>query len=405
MSKKIIKNLKKIREVEQIGRPSVEWCAQNREILLHQINPAGKTSENSFLSYYFQFFSQSLQNYILRPALLAILVFGAYFGYSAVTLAAMASLPGESLYPIKILTEKVQLATTVSEENKVKLKMDFVSRRGEELKQVAKQPGNDQAKAIKVSSAVKNITTEVKKINESMNKIASTKSASNVIETAKRVDDKTLKIEKDIIEAHTSLSSEVKKEVAGDIKEAISETGGVGSKALTLIVDKSNETAVKDTPTAVSDKELTSRVSERIKNSEDAVVVLTGEVQRVASSSSAVISNSATVVSSGNRDQSTSTIKEIVTEVLSKPVEAQTIITEAKGLLDQKEFNSALQKIAQSAVIVAETIEKTAIIDNKLINATIDNTISTTPSSSNSVITTTGTATVTPTVSEIKVNP
>lgn len=389
MSRKIIKNLKKIRGIEQIGRPEAEWSAQNREILLRQINPTGKVSETSFLSYYLQFFLQSFQGYILRPALLAIFVFGAYFGYSAVNLAAMASLPGESLYPIKILTEKVQLATTVSEENKVKLKMDFVSRRGEELKQVAKLPDNDVAKAVKVASAVKNITNEVKKINESMDKIASSKSASSVIETAKSVDEKTLKVEKDIIEAHTSLSLEVKKEVAKDVKEAISETGEVGSKALTLIVDKSNETEVKDTPTAVSDKELTSRVSERIKNSEDAVEILTGEVQRVASSSSVVISDSSTVVSSGKGDESTSTIKEIVTDVLSKPVEAKTIITEAKDLLDQKEFNSALEKIAQSAVIVAEAIEKTAIIDDNIKTASTETSTESVVSSSSSTITST----------------
>ncbi len=364
MSKEILKNLKKLKETESIGKADSSWVKENREILMHQINPTAKVSDTPFYTYYLQYLADVLKYNVVRPAMLAVLVFTAYFGYSAFTLAAMASLPGDSLYPVKILSERVQLVATVSEENKVKLKMDFVSRRGEELKQVVKSDRDDKNKATKVAVAVRNITTEVKSINESMDKIASSRSASNVISTAKVVDDKTLKIEKDIVEAHAGLSAEVKKEVATEVKEALAETSETGSRALTIIVDKSADKTVKDTPASVSDKELTARVSERIKNTENALEIMTTEVNRITSSTNSTILSKDTLISSTS--DSVSNLKEAVKEVSSKPQEAQTAINEAKTLLDQKDFNSALQKITESKIIVAEVIERTPAIDETI---------------------------------------
>lgn len=377
--KNLINNLKKVKNLESVGQPEAGWVLENRNILMSQINPQGKKSEEPVSKYYYEYVLEVLSAKVLRPAMMAVLVVGAYFGYSAVTLAAKASLPGESLYPIKVLGEKIQLAATLGDEGKVKLKMDFISRRGDELQQIAKAPDDDKSKTVKIASTVKQITEDVSDVKAKIEKMAEDSSAASVINTAKVVDDKTLKVEKDLVDAHASLSTEVKKEVAKDVKEAIAKTEEVGNKALIVMVNKSEEKEAKDANQSVTDKELTSRVSERIKSSEIAVAAVKLDVGKISTSTEtiamdkiivplAIISplpplGDATAVSSGTV---TTTLKEAVKNVSEKPQAATAAIEEAKNLLDKKDFTSALQKVAESKAIVAEVIEKAPIIDARI---------------------------------------
>ncbi len=374
----LIKNLKKVKNLESVGRPGDAWVSSNRAILMSQINPQNKELEYNPVQYYVDYFSSLMQQKILRPALMAVLVVGAYFGYSAVTLAAKASLPGEALYPIKSLGEKIQLVTTVGDEAKVKLKMIFVSRRGDELQQLARKPDTDKAKSENISTAVKKITEDVADVKKSIDRMATGSSAASLISTAKIVDEKTLKVEKDIVDVHASLSIDVKKEVAKDVKDAIAKTEEVGTSALTTMVTKSDEKNVKDTNQAVPDKELALRVSERIKSSEVAIETLTTDMSKMASNTPALILakevplnvvpiNPLNQSSTPANSTGTATLKEALKEVVdTKPHEAKDVIEVAKSLLDNKDYAAALQKVVESKSIVAEVIEKAPIITNAI---------------------------------------
>jgi len=363
-NKQIVAQLKKIKSLESIGKARENWVASNREILMHQINPQGKTAEKDFSGYYWEFIYSNLQQKVLRPALMAVLVFGAYFGYSATSMAAKASLPGEALYPIKVLGENLALATTISDEAKVKLKMDFVSRRGDELQQLARQPEDTEGKTENISQTVKKITQDVGEVKDKLDKMSSQDSdADSVINTAKTIDEKTLKVEKDIVDAHAALTTEVKKEVAKEVKEAIVKTEEVGTKALTVIVDKADKSEVKN---SVTDKDITDRVSERIKNAEASVQAIAGEAKKISSSTPTTVLNKA-VSSSANGSTTSTTIKEAVKDVTeTKPTLAQETIDQAKTLLESKDFSGALQKIQETKVIVAEVIEKAPILDQQI---------------------------------------
>lgn len=399
MSNKIlIKNLKKVKKLESVGRPESSWVSENRAILMSQINPQDKKIEYSSTQYYLDYFTSLMQQKVMRPALIAVLVVGVYFGYSAVTLAAKASLPGEALYPVKVLSEKIQLATTVGDEGKVKLKMDFVSRRGDELQQLVRKPDDDKSKSENISTAVKKITKDVNDVKDQIAKMATDSSASSIISTAKVIDEKTLKVEKDIIDVHTSLSTDVKKEVAKDVKEAIAKTEEVGAGAIVVMVNKSGEQVVKDANQGVTDKELTLRVSERIKNSEVAIEALTSEVNKIATNTPAIILSkgvSFNVVSTNPSDQSTTsanstaTLKEALKEVVdTKPQEAKDVIEEAKSLLDKKDYTSALMKVMESKSIVAEVIEKAPLVTDQIKAETASSTQATVSSSTNNTATT-----------------
>lgn len=363
-NKQIVAQLKKIKSLEPIGKARENWVASNREILMHQINPQGKTSEKDFSGYYWEFIYSNLQQKVLRPALMAVLVFGAYFGYSATSMAAKASLPGEALYPIKVLGENLALATTISDEAKVKLKMDFVSRRGDELQQLARQPEDTEGKTENISQTVKKITQDVDEVKDKLDKMNSQDSdADSVINTAKTIDEKTLKVEKDIVDAHAALTTEVKKEVAKEVKEAIVKTEEVGTKALTVIVDKADKSEVKN---SVTDKDITDRVSERIKNAEASVQAIAGEAKKISSTTPNTVLEKV-VTSSTNGSTTSTTIKEAVKDVTeTKPTLAQETIDQAKDLLESKDFSGALQKIQETKVIVAEVIEQAPILDQQI---------------------------------------
>lgn len=383
MSKTLIKNLKAIKNLESAGRPEAAWVSANREILMRQINPNGKVADYSPTKYYSQYFSDLMQVKVLRPALMAILVFGAYFGYSALTLTAKASLPGEAMYPIKVLGEKIQLAATFSDEGKVKLKMDFISRRGDELQQIARKEEDPKVKSVKISTTVKQITEDVKDVKTQIDKMAVGASAVALINTAKVVDDKTLKVEQDLVDVHTSLPTEVKKEVAKDVKEAIAQTEVTGTQALSAMVNKSSEQQVKDANQAVSDKELTTRVSDRIKNTEIALEAATVEVNKIATGTAAVIMDKIAVVSGSSTDSiTTTTLKDAVNEVSLQPKVAQGVVEEAKSLLDKKDFSSALAKIVESKNIAAEVFEKAPLLDAQIKTEIVSSTAATAAASS-----------------------
>jgi len=376
VSKNIVKNLKKIKSLETVGKPDALWLAENRRILMMQINPQNKKTEYNPYQYYYELTLSVLRQQVLRPALMAMLVVSVYFGYSATIMSAKASLPGDTLYPIKVLGEKIQLATVVSDENKAKLKMSFVSRRGDELQQLAKKTVNDpenQEKNTKaIASTVKQITEDVKEVQKHLDKIEKASPASDVIDTAKVIDEKTLKVEKDIINANVNLAIEVKKDVAKEVKEAIAETGAVGSQALKVIVNKNEEQKASNSEEKITEKELTNRVSERIKNSEVVVATLAAEVSKIATTSEAILAKSSntlivsTVSSSSATNLSSTTLKEAVKDVSEAPIVAKAVIEEAKNLLENKDYVSAINKITESKVIAAEVIEKAPIIDSQI---------------------------------------
>lgn len=396
-NKYVIKKLKLLKNLEAGGRPQDFWVKSNREILLNQISPLAKTVKQE--NYYFRLVSDFFGQQVFRPVLGAAGVIVAYFFCISLMTVANASLPGDMLYPIKTASENVQMAMTFSDENKVNLQMDFISRRGDELQQIVRQPGSAQVKTEKVETAVKKISKDVKEVNDKLTKIANNTSAQNAIEVVKQIDEKTLKVEKDLVSAHALLSNEVKKEVVTDIKDAIANTGDVGTKALTIMVEKGQS----GEQTAVSDTDIASRVAERIKNAENGLAVAVADVQKAVTSTpiDASVSSSLTTLSA----ITSSTISNVASgtaaaNIAQKPVQAAAAIEEAKSLLEQKNFTSALEKIGESKALVGEVIEQTPTLTEAVDKSTIkvDNIVSSTVPKVTVTSTATSTGTSTPVV-------
>jgi len=344
----LVKKLKRLSDTEVGGKPADFWVASSKSVLMSQIQPqterpAEKTNE---FVYFINYISEQLKFRVLRPAVAMLLIISLMLGYTATISVANASLPGDALYPVKAATEKVQLALTFSDDKKVQLHMGFVSRRLDELQAIVKTDDSEK-QAQQVITTVKKITEDVNSVQKKLTNITSN--------TTKDVDTKLLVATKTLTEANNSLSEDVQKEISNDIKEAIDSTEDTGTNALIVIV-----AGYEGGDEQITDEEVTSRVAERIKSIEDNIQIVEADMVElvdlgVTATSTATTSVEILEITEIIDENTTSTIG-LITETKDR---AEAVVEEAKDLLDQKDFGSALAKIQEGSNIVEEATEHT----------------------------------------------
>lgn len=344
--KELIAKLKQLKTLEAGGRPQESWLVSNKEILMSQIQPRikQKVADEKVRDrvYYWQFFNNVFQQKVLRPVVASLVIVAMMLTYTATVSVANASLPGDALYSIKTTTEKVQLALTFNEEDKVNLQMDFAVRRVDELNQLVSQ---DNVESENVIAAANNIVEGIEAVTEGLDNITTIEA----VEVAKEIDSKTLELGDNIVVAQESLTDELKEEVGEEIDVALASTEEAGNNALGVIVS-----SFEGGDNVISNEEVTSRLAERIKNAEEVVEDVAKAIEGVATSTESVI-----LLETDNT--ATSTLESII----ERPGQAQEVIEEAKDLLDQSDFGQVLDKIKESQEIV-ETVEEEvqAIVQN-----------------------------------------
>jgi len=336
----LINHLKSLREHRAGGAVDVAWMSSTREILLSQIDPLGADKNRvddrpSAATYHFYNFASLFGSYVARPVAGVVVVVLAFFGYSATVNVASASLPGDLFYPIKTTTEQVQLALTLAPEDKVSLKMDFVTRRSTELQQLVIT--REEEPEI-IAETVQRIADDVQEVQEDLASISDQTSA-EIIEVAKEIDSKTLVVNHDIIVTSNSLTEEVKQAVASEVQQAVDNTQSAGTAALAVIVDN-----LQSDNSIVSDEEVTTRISDRIKQAEEAVAIVSSEVSKIETATPVA----PVVVATSTEPVASTTIQIIV----AQSQQAQDTISEAKDLLEQKDFSSAIDKIIETKDVI-----------------------------------------------------
>jgi hypothetical protein len=82
--------------------------------------------------------------------------------------ASFNSLPGDTLYTIKLATEKVQLALAQDDAMKINLHTEFAARRIDEMKTIVQSPFKDKDKESRIELALANVKTEINSVNDSI---------------------------------------------------------------------------------------------------------------------------------------------------------------------------------------------------------------------------------------------
>lgn len=201
MEKDLIRKIRGLKDIQ----PSDEWMNSTREQLVTQIN-SGKGADFMGIGF-FQWIKQP-QQFALAFCLTLIVLAGPWLALEA----SKASLPGELLYSVKKISEDVQIKVA-SEDNKTQLKVEFASRRLDELNKIA-EDWQKSEQIGQVASELKNSLTEA---SVYAGKIAE----GEVIAVVKKAN----KIKEELDEAKEDASSEVQAELtqAGEAVEEINE--------------------------------------------------------------------------------------------------------------------------------------------------------------------------------------
>ena len=178
--------ISKIRELKKI-EPSQEWLISVRNDLMANFEP-----DISF----FQWLRQP-QQFALVACLILIFLGGPWLALKA----SEASLPGDLLYSVKKANEGLQMTVT-SEGNKTQLKVEFASRRLEELGKISEDSGK--------INEVKGIVSDLKNNLEEASVYADKISGTEIIAVAK----KTKKIKEELSNTVGGASLDVQNELA-----------------------------------------------------------------------------------------------------------------------------------------------------------------------------------------------
>lgn len=176
MSKRLKEQLKVLKEVEGHINPDQEWVVFTRDSILRTIRQSTSTIDAQVLQK--SAFSQVTMRmralfpkrvfFQIRPVFISMLVFAMATSGWITSASASDSLPGDSLWHVKLASEKTQIVfadITGDEQKNVSLQLKFASRRAEEIKIITKKE--------KFSQEEKNRRTEqgLQKLKENISSV------------------------------------------------------------------------------------------------------------------------------------------------------------------------------------------------------------------------------------------
>ncbi|NBS41710.1 hypothetical protein EBS80_03535, partial [bacterium] len=183
---------------------------------------------------YYEYYSWKLSHVWLQPMSVAMSAFALIFGGWVTTVnASFDSVPGDVLYPVKLVTERVQITLATSGEQRAKLHAEFAGRRLDEINSITSSSGSD--KDTRVKAAVDGFKQEIASVNDELMNIQIS-DPSQAASLAMIVDQKTDEYEATINQSEPSVPEGSKTDVA----EALDAVQQTNSQAVNAIVD-SNE--------------------------------------------------------------------------------------------------------------------------------------------------------------------
>lgn len=237
MPNELQQRIRALRSAERRFEPDAAWVRSTRGALLKSVSaslPTEPVRTHHKVSHFFRHFVPPQFTQLVRGPVIATvaMIVAALGGSVASVSAAEQSLPGDFLYSLKLATEQARLAFTATKEDKLKLKIEFTTRRGDELKTVAKSDVPEKpARVVQAAEILKRDLDTVKKQLEDVKADAPTK---NVVAVAKLVDQTTGQIVQQLQDTKSDVSAETKEKLT----EAQVVAADTGVKALEVLVEK-----------------------------------------------------------------------------------------------------------------------------------------------------------------------
>lgn len=230
----LYRTLRSLRDHERGIKPDAAWVRATRETLLMQVRNTMPTAEVAarhrlpfFVSLYRRV-SDALRGPVLATLSIASVVLG---GSIASVSAAERSLPGDTLYTVKLVTEQARLAFA-GKPDKVKLKAEFTKRRVEELKAIVTAPGDASEKNVRAALAADGLKRDLDTLKQQLTDVQQESDGKTAADAAKAVDKNAMEVSKTLAETKDDVSPEVKERmVAAQVQAA-----DVGIRALEVLI-------------------------------------------------------------------------------------------------------------------------------------------------------------------------
>lgn len=242
MSRDLQQRISALRSIERRVQPDEAWIRATRDTLLMQVRnslPTEAVRPAVQVRDWFRHFVPKQVTYFFRGPLVATLSIMtiALGGSVASVSAAEQSLPGDFLYSLKLATEQARLALTPSKDEKLKLKVEFTTRRGEELKSVAQD--DSPTRPERVVQAAEILKRDLDTVKQQLDDVNAESEPGKVVEAAKLVDQTSNAIVQSLQMSKLDLPAETKEKVT----EAQAAAADAGVKAIEVLVTKNQESS------------------------------------------------------------------------------------------------------------------------------------------------------------------
>lgn len=322
MKKEVIAQLKQLQTKREGGSPDAEWLSSTRETLLLQIKntvnetASQKTGFKAFAEFVNIFKPENMTRAIATPLAVVLLMFGTWMGGSSLVSASRNTLPGETLYNVKLLSERVSLQFASGTE-KTERRLEIAGRRLDEMVRVA--GSSDFMKEDKLAALSGRFSDQLAFVRKDLNGLQSVDGTEETVLLALRVDTKA--------DEYQKLFKEKSFVERPAMRLALLSLDQVSVKALELLVE-----GQANTVNSLPEAQLTANVEESIETFASRVALTEGDFGGIA-------------------------VPESRIQLTEK---AKTAVEEAKELFSQGDFKAAVRKVIEGTELVteAETAEE-----------------------------------------------
>lgn len=338
MKNNLVQQLKNLKNHPCAGAADSLWLAKNREILLMQVRntmPARISDKAIHVAFISSKAKQFIRWYVSggtkwgiafrgSVALLMVILLP-MTGWVTSVNAALGSVPGDTLYGLKIVSEKVQISLTTDRTTKIKLRSQFASRRADEVRKLAAKP--DAQTNAHVKEAVEKLSVEITTVQRNLEEIKAEKKENPevIIEAARVVDSATDAIAKVLETTETTTA-------ATEIQAAKTLVDSVGVSAIRTLITTKNDIVL-----TVTDKEITTAIVEKIKSAETQLL----------SVEQAIVATTSTV--------SVPAAKELQQKFDAQVKNAKDAVQNAVDSVKNQQFENAIDKVKEAKQLVSET--------------------------------------------------
>lgn len=314
MSKDLQERLRLLRNTQGRVDPDEAWVRATRETVLMQVRNSLPTERMRWSSQVGQAARSFRLNDFFRwmkgPVVATLSVFAVLLGSSAASVSAAGhALPGDFLYSLKLVAEQAQLAMTSTKEDKLKLKIEFTERRGDELKRVVTE--DVTSKPARVEQTAEILKRDLDTVKQQLDDVKQSSSAANVVEAAKLVDQTSNSIVQKLQDTKASLPDSS----VGKVIEAQAVAADTGVKAIEVMMEKQNES---------QDSVLATDVAQALETHAKAVADATGILSTA--TSTVVLGTATGTIVTAQLDQAVQQVKATTLQAFADAVASSTAL-------------------------------------------------------------------------------